>query len=186
MQMKLLESDRLILRELRGGDAERIERYANDDDINRYLIFGDLARRAGAEKYVALAMRNADLPIDERKSFKLAILLKAEDANFIGSCWLDIVDPAHRRATVGYFIDKAYWGRGYAGEALAALLQFGFETLGLHRIEATCDADHKATRRVLERGGLKREARLRQHRPRQKGWSDSILYAILEKEQTAP
>ncbi|MBU6450746.1 MAG: GNAT family N-acetyltransferase [Cyanobacteria bacterium REEB67] len=184
--MKLLESDRLILRELRGGDAERVERYANDEEINRYLIFGDLARRPGAEKYVAQAMKNATLPLAERRSFKLAILLKEEDANFIGSCWLDIAEKAHRRATVGYFIDKAYWGRGYAGEALAALLQFGFETLGLHRIEATCDAGHKATRRVLERGGLTREARLRQHRPRQNGWSDSILYAIIEKDSATP
>lgn len=179
--MDLLETQRLILRELRLSDIDRIYRYANDESINRYLLFGDLAKEDGARKYVQKAMASAalDTNIEQRMQYKLALLVKPE-IDFIGSCWLDITDATHKRASIGYFIDNRYWGRGYATEAAKALLKYGFETLKLHRIEATCDADHQATRRVLEKAGLKREARLRQHRRRQSLWTDSCLYAIVE------
>jgi RimJ/RimL family protein N-acetyltransferase len=128
-----------------------------------------------------MASAATDTRDDKRLSYKLGIVLKPEN-DFIGSCWLDITDSAHHRASIGYFIDNLHWGRGYATEAVQALLNYGFEELKLHRIEATCDADHQATRRVLEKAGLKREARLRQNRPRQTGWADSCLYAILEAD----
>jgi RimJ/RimL family protein N-acetyltransferase len=184
--MDLLETQRLILRELRQSDADRICHYANDEAVNRYLAFDDLGSEEGARKYVKKAMASAatDIGVERRLSYKLAILLKP-DNDFIGSCWLDITDTTHSRASIGYFIDNLHWGRGYATEAVEALLNYGFATLKLHRIEATCDADHLATRRVLEKAGLKREARLRQNRPRQNLqsqpiWSDSCLYAIIE------
>jgi ribosomal-protein-alanine N-acetyltransferase len=189
--MDLLETERLILRELRATDADRIYRYANDDAINRYLIFADLASEDDARKYVQKAVASAALATtgkgeDRRLSFKLAILLKPE-GDFIGSCWLDITDATHRRASIGYFFDNLYWGNGYATEAVQALLAYGFATLKLHRIEASCDAEHQATRRVLEKAGLRREARLRQNRLRknlqgQSNWTDSCLYAIIEDE----
>lgn len=180
-----METKRLILRELRQSDAERIFRYANDEDTNRYLIFGDLATEEGARKYVKRAMASAatDPSVERRLSYKLAILLKPEN-DFIGSCWLDITDAAHGRASIGYFVDHMEWGKGYATEAVQALIAFGFETLKLHRIEATCDADHSATRRVLEKLGLKREARLRQNRRRQAMWTDSCLYAVVESPES--
>ena len=119
-----------------------------------------------------------DAEVEPRLSFKLAILLKSNQ-DFVGSCWLDILDVGNSRASLGYFFDQAVWGQGLATEAVQTLLKFGFETLQLHRIEASCDADHGATRRVLEKAGLKHEARLRQNRQRASGWADSCLYAAL-------
>jgi ribosomal-protein-alanine N-acetyltransferase len=185
--MDMIETKRLILRDLHQSDARRICLYANDRDINRYLFFDDLGSEAGASKYLKKAMASAAGEADtnghRRLSYKLAILIKPE-RDFIGSCWLDITDTTHNRASIGYFIDHMEWGKGYATEAVQALLKYGFETLKLHRIEATCDADHQATRRVLEKAGLKREARLRQNRPREnvqnpQAWTDSCLYAII-------
>jgi RimJ/RimL family protein N-acetyltransferase len=126
-----------------------------------------------------MASAATDTSAERRLQYKLAILAKPE-IDFIGSCWLDITNTTHQRASIGYFIDNQYWGRGYATEAAKALLKYGFETLKLHRIEATCDADHQATRRVLEKAGLKREARMRQYRQRQNTWTDSCLYSIIE------
>jgi len=178
--MDLLQTERLILRELQSSDADRVHHYANESDINRYLIFGDLATTKGAQNYVRRAIENASREeTDQRLSFKLAILLKPE-RDFIGSCWLDINDKGNRRATIGYFIDNRYWGKGYATEAARSLIKFGFKDLGLHRVEATCDAEHNATRRVLEKAGMKREAILRQHRKRRQTWADSCLYAIID------
>jgi [ribosomal protein S5]-alanine N-acetyltransferase len=179
--MELMETQRLILRELRSTDADRIFRYANDESINRYLSFGDLASEDGARKYVKTAIASAATDPDDgpRRHYKLAIILKPE-IDFIGSCWLDITDTRHSRASVGYFIDANHWNKGYATEAVKGLIKYGFETLKLHRLEANCDADHQATRRVLEKAGLKREARMRQKRQRLSIWADCCLYAIIE------
>src|SRR5208282_4112590 len=127
--MNLLETKRLILRDLRQSDADRIYRYANDEAINRYLIFGDLESAEGARAYIKQAMASAatDTSVDMRMSYKLAILLKP-DNEFVGSCWLDITNTTHNRASIGYFIDNLHWGQGYATEAVQALLAYGFET----------------------------------------------------------
>ena len=184
--MDLLASERLILSELERGDAERVRLYANDEAINKYLSFGEIATEAGAVRYVQKAISSATMG-EERISYKLAILLKPE-RDFIGSCWLDIEEQVNRRASVGYFIDSRHWGNGYATEALRALINYGFTNLALHRIEATCDAEHIISKKVLEKAGLKREALMRQNRLRknaqgEKNWADSCLYAIIESPQ---
>ena len=181
--MDLLETKRLILRELRLADCDDIVRFAGDAAINHHLSFGDLDREEGARKYLKKAVADAQARADmgeTRHSYKLAILLKP-DREFIGSCWLDITEPAHHRASIGYFIEEKYWGQGLATEAVQALVAFGLDNLKLHRIEATCDADHQASRRVLEKALFSREARLRHKRRRGAVWNDSCLYARISQ-----
>ncbi|MBS1991226.1 MAG: GNAT family N-acetyltransferase [Cyanobacteria bacterium SZAS LIN-2] len=172
--MDLLETERLILRDLRLTDCDDIVRFANDSALNYNLSFGDLKREDGARKYIKKSLAEGD----RRLSYKLAILLKP-DRELIGSCWLDITSEAHQRGSIGYFIAQSHWGRGYATEAARALITFGLEKMQLQRIEATCDADHAATRKVLEKAGMKREARMRQKRRREAVWTDSCLYAVI-------
>jgi len=177
--MDLLETKRLILRELRLTDCQDIVRFAADSAINHNLAFGDLEREEGARKYLKKAVADSQARADmgeTRHSFKLAILLKP-DRDFIGSCWLDITEPMHKRGSIGYFIEQSHWGKGLATEAIQALVAYGIDTLKLHRIEATVDADHLASRRVLEKAGFVREARMRQKRRRAAVWTDSSLYA---------
>lgn len=84
-----LETKSLIFRELTSADASAILRFANDESINRYLAFGSLATKAGAEEYVSCAIAAAQSA--SRSSYKLAMSISSTRA-LSGSCWLDIED----------------------------------------------------------------------------------------------
>lgn len=83
---------------------------------------------------------------------------------------------------VGYVLRRDRWGQGYGTETARMLVDFGFQTLGLHRIEATCDPYNVASRKILEKTGMQYEGRARQRLWVHGTWRDSLLFAILEAE----
>jgi RimJ/RimL family protein N-acetyltransferase len=173
-----LETPRLALRELRDSDFERVQAYASDHEVVRYLDWGPSSVQETG-RFMALA-RDAR-QTTPRTAYHLAIALRADD-RLVGSCRIEIRDAANQTGDLGYVLDRAHWGCGYATEACHALLAFGFERLGLHRIWARCDVRNTASARVLQKLGMEREGRLR-HEVRRRGeWHDSYLYAILEPD----
>jgi RimJ/RimL family protein N-acetyltransferase len=104
------------------------------------------------------------------------------DGQLIGGCRLNIADAKSRQGRIAYLFNRNYWGRGYATEATAAIIAFGFEQLGMHRIFATCDVKNFASARVLEKVGMRREGLRREDELLRGEWRDSYLYAILEQE----
>jgi len=79
-------------------------------------------------------------------------------------------------------IPADFWNKGYATEAVKAILRFGFHDLKLHRIDAGCAIENLGSIKVLEKVGMKREGHRRKILPLKKGWSDNYEYAILEEE----
>jgi RimJ/RimL family protein N-acetyltransferase len=80
----------------------------------------------------------------------------------LGAIGLEI-EVADERAELGYWIDPAFWSRGYASEAAQAVVEFGFRQLGLNRIMAEHMVHNPASGRVLEKVGFRPEGLLRQH-----------------------
>src|SRR5690606_6599341 len=91
----------------------------------------------------------------------------------------------HRRAELGFAVAKRHWGRRIASHAVPAVLEFGFERIGLHRIEAEVDPDNSASIRVLARAGFKREGWRRQRYLEGGDARDSIFYGLLRTEAPA-
>lgn len=116
-----------------------------------------------------------------RRWFQLAIIERTT-ATLVGSCRLNVRNPDQRRGEISYAIDPRCRNRGYASEAAAALLQYGFTILNLHRITAACFAQNVASVRVLEKLGLRREAHYRESTRHNGAWHDTYLYAILSHE----
>jgi len=84
-----------------------------------------------------------------------------------------------RRARLRQRPGRSRWGLGYATEAAAALLRYGFDQLGLHKISASCDPENIGSVRVLTKIGMRQEGHLRdQHRVRGQ-WRDRLLFAAL-------
>lgn len=102
-----------------------------------------------------------------------------------GTVGLEIT-PAHRHAELGYWVGKPYWNRGFATEAAAALVGFGFDALDLNRIHAHHMTRNPASGRVLERIGMAREGVLRAHIMKADAFEDIAWYGILRDEHVPP
>ncbi len=87
-----------------------------------------------------------------------------------------------RRGEIGYVVDPRFAGRGLASEGAVALCAMGFEIVGLHRIEAQCDARNVASARVMAKIGMRREAHLRENEFVKGEWTDGLVYALLADE----
>jgi RimJ/RimL family protein N-acetyltransferase len=169
---------RLCLREFRATDEADIHAYASDPEVARFMSWGP---NTPPETRAVLDSWLAEQRHWPRSSVTLAIELTAE-RRLIGGIRLDERDALHRTADFGYTLTRAYWGRGLATEAARALLDTDFRSLGLHRAWETCDTRNIASRRVLEKLGLRPEAEFRRDTIRRGAWADSYLYAILAEE----
>ena len=113
-----------------------------------------------------------------RTAYVLAVQ-RAADQAFVGLVALTLGKANFRNGEVWYKLLPAHWGQGLATEALRALLTFGFDRLQLHRIEAGCAVEHRASARVLEKAGMTREGRKRQVLPIRGAWVDNYFFAVL-------
>jgi RimJ/RimL family protein N-acetyltransferase len=86
------------------------------------------------------------------------------------------------RAEAGYWLGQPYWGQGLATEALAAVLQFGFNELKLNKIYATHIASNPASGRVMLKNGLVKEGELAQHTKRDGHYHDLWQYRLTRQE----
>jgi RimJ/RimL family protein N-acetyltransferase len=100
--------------------------------------------------------------------------------DFIGIFGLKLWAPKHRRGEVWYKLLPKEWNKGFATEVLSAVIDYGFDTLNLHRIQAGCAVENIASIKVLENAGMIREGRGRLVLPLKSGWSDNYEYSILE------
>jgi acetylornithine deacetylase/succinyl-diaminopimelate desuccinylase-like protein len=93
-----------------------------------------------------------------------------------------VFHPDHDRAEIGYWIGKPYWGRGYATEAAAAVLSYGFGALNLHRMHAYHYSRNPASGRVLQKIGMSHEGRAPGHIKKWGTHEDCELYGILRAD----
>jgi ribosomal-protein-alanine N-acetyltransferase len=171
-------TERLALREFRHDDEEDVHEYGGDPKVSIYTDWGPNTR-AQSRDHLAMRLRHqSDWP---RSDISLAVELRAEP-KVIGSASLWLTDPSNRTASFGYAFNRSFWNKGYATETSRALLRVAFDVLRLHRVFATCDARNIASRRVMEKLGMRREAEFRQDVFQKGEWRNSYLYAILETE----
>ena len=159
-----LDTERLRLRAFTDDDAPwYLEQFSRPETVEGqgYAPPIDLA---GA---IEEMHQYGDQPFRERRGVRWAICLRAEDGTVspvpIGSCaLLDWEDGPPARAEVGYSLEPAQWGHGYATEALQAIQRYGFDVMRLERIEALVWERNDRSIKVLERLGYERELLLRE------------------------
>jgi RimJ/RimL family protein N-acetyltransferase len=174
-----IETERLVLREFRPDDWRAVQEYAADPQVVRHLVWGPNTEE-DTRGYIrrALAARDAE----PRRGYELAVDL-TDEGRLIGAARLEVSDPQNRAGWIGYCFNRRYWGRGFATEAVRAVVDFGFTQLDLHRIFATCAPENSASARVLEKLGMRREGHIVRHKWIRGRWRDSCLYALLEEER---
>jgi RimJ/RimL family protein N-acetyltransferase len=106
----------------------------------------------------------------------------AETGELAGDVILFWHSREHAGGEVGYVLNPALAGRGYATEAANAMLRLGFEGLGLHRIVARIDEENEPSVRLARRLGMRQEARLVQNEFFKGRWSNEVDFAMLADE----
>jgi [ribosomal protein S5]-alanine N-acetyltransferase len=168
-------TERLILRLASYADAVELERMFHDPRVNRYLPFE--RRSESGRTFVANARRA------NQRGLAFRFVARERSTNeFVGSIGLFAVDRRARSAELGYALMRGKWGQGFAHEATAGLLGWGFGALRLHRVEAVVVEANTASRRVLERHGFELEGRTREARRGARGYLDVMIYGLLEGE----
>ena len=169
-----LKTNRLFLREFVLEDWTAVHAYHSDPLYQRYYHWMERSE-ADVREFVQVFLDwQKQRP---RTKFQLAIIHQA-DARLIGNCGIRINDPERREANIGYELDSRYWNRGYATEAAHAILQFGFTELNMQRIWAKCVADNVGSVRVLEKLGMRLEARELKKEFIKNVWRDHLIFAI--------
>src|SRR5579863_2376716 len=174
-------TERLSLREFRAEDESGVHEYASDPEVVRLMIWGPNAPEATRAYLHGVLKEQEQWP---RNSVGLAIELKSEH-RVIGSIGLRIKNEVNRSADIGYVLARRYWGNGYMAEAGRAVLDVAFREVKLHRVWATCDVRNRASYRVMEKLGMRREGHFRKDAMEKGEWRDSYLYAILAEEWLA-
>ncbi|WP_189959057.1 GNAT family N-acetyltransferase [Streptomyces alanosinicus] len=173
----ILRTTRLRLRPFTEADADLLFALHSSTHVMRYWDSAPWKDRARAERFIAMCGRIAD----EGTGARVAID-RASDGAFVGWCGLTNWDPDNRSASLGYCLDPAMWGHGYATEAARALLQWAFDTLDLNRVQAEADTRNAASGRVLEKIGFVREGTLREDCVVNGEVSDSWVFGLLRRE----
>ena len=172
-----LHTARLRLRPFTDADADALFALHSSAHVLRYWDAPPWSERARAERFIAACRQMAE----EGTGARLA-MDRVSDGAFIGWCSLTRWNPDYRSASMGYCLDDAAWGHGYATEAARALLQWAFDTLDLNRVQAETDTRNVASARVLEKLGFVREGTLREDCVVNGEVSDSWVYGLLRRE----
>ncbi|NEO02081.1 MAG: GNAT family N-acetyltransferase [Moorea sp. SIO3I7] len=177
--MTELKSDRLIYRTLKLDNVtETYVSWLNDPDINRYLeIRYSIHNLESCGEFVR--QMNAD------PSQYLLGMFMAEDNRHIGNIKLGFIQNYHLRGQLSLLIgDKTIWGKGLATEAIRTVTKWGFETLGLARIEAGCYEENLGSLKAFIKAGYQVEGFFRKHSVVDGRRSGSFWLGVLPYEVT--
>lgn len=174
--MKTFESPRLRFRPFHFEDAELIHTYLQEKEI----IANTISIPYPYEKGMAEEWISTHEQLEKLGDYKFAIDLKSEN-KLIGAIEIVVVEE-FQHGILGYWLAKPYWNQGYGTEALARVIQFGFEQLGLNKVVGEHFDTNMASGRIMEKNGMQFEGRLRQHKMKWGHFMNVDMRGILKSE----
>ena len=173
----LLQTDRLILRPYALSDIPALVPLIGAREVAATTL---RIPHPYAESDARMFLEICEEDRASGRGINLAIVLRRE--NTLGGGVLLRIEPEHRRAELGYWLGVPHWGKGYATEAARALVKYGFETLGLHRIFASHVARNTASAAVLKKIGMRHEGCQRAHILKWGEFLDLEMYGMLASD----
>ncbi len=171
-----LHTERLTLRPFVPQDAADVSRLAGDREIAAHtLTVPHPYEEAMASEWIA-----GHAPAT--KAGEKVVFALVHDSELVGAMGLDLA-AEHARAELGYWVGRPSWGQGFASEAARELVRYGFEVLGLNRIQAHHMVRNPASGHVLENCGMQREGVVRQYLKKWGEYEDIVMYSILASDR---
>jgi len=181
MSFENIHTDRLILRRVRIEDAEAMHAYRSLPEVTRFFP----ADHRTIEDTLAFVEPLVSVEPTTPGTWLALVITLPETGKVIGDIGLRFPEKETYQVELGTSLDPAYQRKGYASEAMLAVIQYAFETLGKHRVYASIDPHNSASVALVERIGLRREAHFRSSIWWKGEWADDVIYAMLEDEWRA-
>jgi ribosomal-protein-alanine N-acetyltransferase len=164
---------RLTLRYAVERDAVALYEMARDPQVTRFFSWGPYRRPAQARAYIARQ------PRERREGVRLDFVVEHAEHGVIGVTGLSELSRRDRRATVGTWFGRAWWGSGANAESKALLAALAFEHLGLWRLGAYSHPEHSRSAAALRGIGFKREGLLRGYHRHGERQLDVVVWSLL-------
>ncbi|WP_026462299.1 GNAT family N-acetyltransferase [Adhaeribacter aquaticus] len=178
MELPKIDTSRLLLRGFVPEDAPLVQKLAGDKDVAFNAL--NIPYPFPAES-AAVWISTHKKEFAQHKSAIFAIETTSNQ-EFIGAVGLTTISEINNTAEMGYWLGKSYWNKGFASEAIAALIIFGFEEYKLNKIFATHLKRNAASGKVLMKNGFQVEGILRQHIKHFGKYEDLVHLGLLRQE----
>lgn len=175
--LETIETERVLLREMRLADANDLFEYASDPEVSQYTSWETHQSIEDTKDFVKTVIE-----AQQKKQVRnWCIELKA-GKKAIGACGFVYWDIQHSRAAFGYALARKYWNQGIMTEAMNEVIAFGFHQMKLNRIEAICEIENIGSFRVMEKLGMQNEGLYREYVFKGGRFRDVKMYSILKKD----
>lgn len=172
-----MNTERLLLRKMEAADANELFQIWSDPLVTEFMNIENFTSKVQALEMIQL--------FDQLHQDQAAIrysIIELDTGELIGSCGFNFVDHEHAKAEVAYDISQKHWRRGFAVEAVSALVQHGFLEMQLNRIEAKVDPNNEPSIRLLERLNFHYEGTLRETEIINDVFFDLTMYSRLKSD----
>lgn len=177
LEFPVLETNRLVLREITLADTPDILNIRSDYEVTKYNIGAAYTHINQARRLVERITEG----YQQEAEIRWGITLKSSPG-LIGMCGFNYWSRVDHRGSIGFDLARSAWGQGIMPEALQAVLRFGFNKMQLNRIEADCSLANHNSQRVLQKLGFRQEGHQREQYFENGAYHDLLLFAVLKRE----
>jgi len=170
----ILQTSRLTLRPMTITDAQSLHAIMSDAEV---MAFWDMSEIEDIE--LTIEILKSQLADMKAKKSSYWAMTRTEDGLFVGCCDLSEIDRWHHRAEVGFIVSKAFWGDGYAQEAMEAVVDHAAQAMKLRRLTARTHLGNFRSVKLLEKLGFRQEGLLRGYVDRDGERRDCLMFGLL-------
>lgn len=173
-----LISERLVLRQIVPEDVSEVFALRSNPEIMKYIPRPLVTTQDEAMAHIKLIQEK----IETNEGINWAITLKENPKKLIGIIGHYRIRWEHFRSEIGYMLAPEYEGRGIVSEAVRILIEYGFDQMNMHSLEAIIDPGNQASARVLEKNNFVKEAHLRENEFFDGRFLDTVIYSLLKQK----
>ena len=168
----VLETERLILRKISMNDAEDMFHLRTNEDAMKYINKPKLTSIDDAKEIIK--------KMNDPDRIQWGITLKTSDI-IIGTIGYHRIEKEHYRAEIGYMLHPQYWNTGLMSEAITKVIDYGFDKMKLHSIEAIINPGNIISRKILQKFNFIKEAYFKENFFFEGKFYDSEVYSLVKK-----
>jgi len=178
----LIQTERLLLREVEESDFDAIHAYASDPEVVEHMAWGPNTEQATRD---FITNCRSKIQSDPRLEYVVAVVPKGQ-SELVGTVGIYLPSGHAHSAMLGYAFGREVWAMAIASEAVRPMLEVAFDVLRLDRVWASCDPDNGASARVLQKLGMSLEGHLRHDQNIRGVLRDSLVWGMLRNEWLNP